>query len=59
MRGLKRAGTEVEEEFFTGFICYGIPIGHPSYKKEMLEQKAEEVVEEMEEISSILGGHRQ
>ena len=58
-QGLKRAGVEVDKEFFPGFICYGIPIGHPSYKREMLRQKAEEQVEEMEEICSILGNDSQ
>ena len=53
-QGMKRAGVEVGGEFFPGFICYGIPIGHPSYLKVMLEEKAEEVAGEMEEICSIL-----
>ena len=44
---------------FPGFICYRISIGHPSYKKEMLKEKAKESVKEMEEIGSILGNDSQ
>ena len=58
-QSLNKAGTEVEGKFFPGFICYRISIGHPSYKKEMLEEKAEESVKEMEEIGSILGNDSQ
>jgi hypothetical protein len=59
LQGMKRAGVEVGGEFFPGFVCYGIPIGHPSYLKATLEEKAEEVVGEMEEICSILGNDSQ
>ena len=56
---MKQAGVEVDGEFFPGFIRKRIPIGHASYLKAMLDEKAMEVVGDMEEICSILGNDSQ
>ena len=53
--GMKRAGAPLDGGFAPGFVCYGIPIGTADYVGHMLEKKAEEVVQEVEEISGILG----
>ena len=53
--GMKRAGVATAGGFAPGFLCYGIPIGSPEYVSHMLEEKAQEVVREVEEITEILG----
>ena len=52
---MKRAGVETKGGFAPGFLCYGIPVGSPEYVSHMLEEKAQEVVSEVEEITEILG----
>ena len=59
LQGMKRAGVTLEEGFAPGFICYGIPIGSPEYVNHMLKIKAQEVVQEVEEITDILGDDSQ
>ena len=56
---MKRAGVMLEGGFAPGFVCYGIPIGSSEYVSTMLEAKAEEVVQEVEEITEILGADSQ
>ena len=41
---------------FPGFFCYRISIRHPSYKKEMLKEKAKESVKEMGNDSQAIWG---
>ena len=52
--GMKRAGVALEGGFAPGFLCYGIPIGSREYVGHMLDEKAQEVVREVEEITEIL-----
>ena len=57
--GMKRAGVETEAGWVPGFVCYGIPIGSKEYVHYKLQEKAEEVAKEVEEISDILAGDSQ
>ena len=59
LQGMKRAGVELDGVFYPGFVCYGIPIGHRVYVREELENKAAEVVEQMEEVATILSEDNQ
>ena len=42
-----------------GFVCYGVPIGSKEYVHHKLQEKAQEVVKKVEEISNILGADSQ
>ena len=55
LNGMKRAGVQLDGGFAPGFVCYGIPVGSPQYVNHELKKKAEEVVNEVEEITEILG----
>ena len=41
---MKRAGREVDGEWKSGFMCYGIAVGTDEYVRHMLEKKVDEVV---------------
>ena len=57
--GLTVAGCIVQGQFLPGFMCYGIPIGTPSYVKHQLSLKVQEVAREVDQVVKVLEGEGQ
>ena len=53
--GMKRAGVQVGEQWLSGFLCYGIPVGTSEYVKHQLCDKVQEVRSEVDRVKDVLG----
>ena len=54
--GLKVAGCLVDGQFLSEYLCYGIPVGTPGYRKYQLSLKVQEVARDVEQIVRVLEG---
>ena len=52
---MKRAGVQVGEQWLSGFVCYGIPVGTSEYVKHQLCDKVQEVRSEVDRVKDVLG----
>ena len=56
--GFVNAGL-MEDQFYPGFLCYGVPVGSDDYVVKMLDHKLDELEKEVETIGSVLEESRQ
>ena len=56
--GFVNAGL-MEDQFYPGFLCYGVPVGSDDYVVKMLDHKLDELEKEVEMIGSVLEKSRQ
>ena len=54
-QGMKRAGVQVGDQWLSGFVCYGIPVGTSDYVKQLLSDKVREVEGEVSKVKEVLG----
>ena len=55
--GLPRCGQDVEGEFQSGFLCWGVPVGSKKFVAVELKEKVEEVKERAERAVKVVGPH--
>ena len=52
---MKRAGVQVGDQWLSGFVCYGIPVGTSEYVKHQLWEKVQDVKSEVDRVKEVLG----
>ena len=57
--GLTRAGAVVGDEFLSGFVLYGVPVGEPRFVQHQLSLKVQDVAREVQEVLEVLQGEGQ
>ena len=57
--GFIKSGVEVEGEWHSGFICYGVPIGQDTYVEHVLDSKVDELYHESQKQWKVLESSRQ
>ena len=57
--GLPLAEEQVGDQFFRGFMCYGVPIGEDRYMSYKLHEVAARLLEEARQVQDVLGRNRQ
>ena len=55
---LKLAGMQIEE-FYRGFMCYGILLGSDEFVRHQLQQKSQEIIDDSVKMVDVLSGDRQ
>ena len=58
-QGVTLAGAQVNGQFEPGFLCVGVPVGSDSYVRHMMDQKLDQLEDEVEKTLKLLGDERQ
>ena len=53
---LKLVGMQIDNEFYRGFICYGIPLGSDEFVRHQLQQKSQEIIDDSVRMVEVLSG---
>ena len=51
---LPLAGEQVGNQFYRGFVCFGVPIGEDRYVDLKLRQTADKMLEEAQQVQELL-----